>query len=65
MKEKRIPVTEQYRAAFEKHYPQKNLSFMRDEKKDVPAWFVVIDGDRGDFSLTIPAMFEAINLFNR
>lgn len=63
---KKVTITDQYRAGFEKHYPQKKLEIKRDNsKKDAPHFWVVIDGDRGDRSYNLGELIEAINLFNR
>lgn len=61
----RKPVTVQYREAFSKHYPNTKLEIVRDKSKNDSYFWVILDGDRGNFSLSIPDMVLAIQSFNR
>lgn len=57
---------ELYREAFNRCYPQHSIDFKKTKVKGGGiAYWIVINGDRGEAPLTIEAMQEAIQSFNR
>lgn len=56
---------EAYKQAFLKCYPQKAISFkrMRARQHEVPRWFVVINGDKGERAFTEEELVNATRDF--
>ena len=54
-----------YREAFHACYPNTQLGIRRNRGTDTPTWWISIDGNKGDYSLSEDAIREATRNLTR